>query len=119
MRRKETFRNFQRLLNCDVRSHSEKGGSVVLAETKKIGFSLPRIFEQSDMVGWLYHLPLNQYQYQTFLTNAQRHGKKLFTFLVSAETKKMFLKIMAMVGFEYQPMVLWYVLPWYLNPFPH
>ena len=62
----ETLRDFHRLLNFDVRSHSEKGGSIVLAETKKIGFSLPRIFEQSDMVGWLYHLPLNQYQYQTF-----------------------------------------------------
>ena len=86
---------------------------------KKLVSPFQEFFEQSDMVGWLYHLPLNQYQYQTFQTNAQRHGKKLFTFLVSAETKKMFLKIMAMVGFGYQPMVLGYVLPWYLKPFPH
>ena len=74
---------------------------------------------KQQLLGWVHHLPLNQQQYQTFLTNAQRLEEKLFNFLVLTETKKIFLKIMAMVGFGYQPMVLWYVLPWYLNPFPY
>ena len=71
------------------------------------------------MVGWVSHLPLNQDQYQIFSNIEYRLGEKLFKVLVQTDTKIMFLKILDRFGFWYQPLVLGYVWPKYLYPFPH
>ena len=85
----------------------------------KIDFLLPMIFQQPHMVGWVSHQPHNQDQYQTFLSIDYRLGENSLKKLVLTETKIMFLKIMDRFGFWYQPLVLGYVWPKHLYPFPH